>query len=75
MRKTLLLALLAVLTLSGRPIAAPGGIDAALGSNVAVTSGLTKGERIVSVGGQSLLSESHKGEIPFDSDDKPKKEK
>ena len=38
MRKTLLLALLAVLTLSGRPIAAPGGIDAALGSNVAVTS-------------------------------------
>jgi len=38
MRKTLLLGLLAVLTLSGRPIAAPAGIDAALGSNVSVTS-------------------------------------
>ena len=38
MRKTLSLGLLAVLTLSGRPIAAPAGIDAALGSNVTVTS-------------------------------------
>ena len=38
MRKTLLLGLLAVLTLSGRPIAAPAGIDAALGSNVTVSS-------------------------------------
>ena len=38
MRKTLLLGLLAVLTLSGRPIAAPAGIDAALGSHVSVTS-------------------------------------
>ena len=38
MRKTLSLGLLAVLTLSGRPLAAPAGIDAALGSNVSVTS-------------------------------------
>jgi polyisoprenoid-binding protein YceI len=38
MRKTLLLGLLAVLTLSGRPIAAPAGIGAALGSNVTVSS-------------------------------------
>ena len=38
MRNTFLLGLLAVLTLSGRPIAAPAGIDAALGSNVTVTS-------------------------------------
>ena len=38
MRKTFLLGLLAVLTLSGRPIAAPAGIDPALGSNVSVTS-------------------------------------
>jgi polyisoprenoid-binding protein YceI len=38
MRKTLSLGLLAILTLSGRPLAAPGGIDAALGSNVSITS-------------------------------------
>lgn len=38
MRKTLSLGLLAVLTLSGRPFAAPGGIDAARGSQVSVTS-------------------------------------
>src|SRR5688572_8705391 len=38
MRNTFLLGLLAVLTLSGRPIAAPAGIDAALGSNVTVSS-------------------------------------
>jgi polyisoprenoid-binding protein YceI len=38
MRKTLSIGLLAVLTLSGRPLAAPTGNDAALGSNVAVTS-------------------------------------
>src|SRR5687768_17201022 len=38
MRRTLSLGLLAVLILSGRPFAAPGGIDAALGSNVSVTS-------------------------------------
>jgi polyisoprenoid-binding protein YceI len=38
MRKTLLIGLLAVLTLSGRPLAAPGGNDAALGSNVTVNS-------------------------------------
>jgi polyisoprenoid-binding protein YceI len=38
MRKTLSLGLLAVLTLSGRPFAAPGGIDAALGSHVTVSS-------------------------------------
>ncbi|HKY21449.1 MAG TPA: YceI family protein [Vicinamibacterales bacterium] len=36
MRKTLLLGLLAVLTLSGRPIAAPAGNDATLGSHVTV---------------------------------------
>ena len=40
MRNTLLLGLLAVLTLSGRPIAAPAGIDAAPGSNITVTSAL-----------------------------------
>ncbi len=39
MRKTLLLGLLAVLALSGRPIAAPADTDAALGSHVSVTSG------------------------------------
>jgi polyisoprenoid-binding protein YceI len=38
MRNTLSLGLLAVLTLSGRPIAAPAGIDAALGSHVTVSS-------------------------------------
>lgn len=38
MRKTLLLGLLAFLTLPGRPIAAPAGIEAAPGSNVSVTS-------------------------------------
>jgi polyisoprenoid-binding protein YceI len=38
MRKTLSLGLLAVLTLSGRPLAAPAGIDAALGSHVSLTS-------------------------------------
>jgi polyisoprenoid-binding protein YceI len=38
MRHTLSIILLAVLTLSGRPIAAPAGIDAALGSKVSVTS-------------------------------------
>ena len=38
MRKTLSLGLLAVLTLSGRPIAAPAGNDAALGLNVTVNS-------------------------------------
>jgi polyisoprenoid-binding protein YceI len=38
MRKTLSLGLLAVLTLSGRPFAAPAGIDAALSSPVSVTS-------------------------------------
>jgi polyisoprenoid-binding protein YceI len=38
MRKTLSLGVLAVLTLSGRPLAAPAGIDAALSSNVSVTS-------------------------------------
>ena len=38
MRKTLSLGLLAVLILSGRIIAAPAGLDAALSSNVSVTS-------------------------------------
>jgi polyisoprenoid-binding protein YceI len=38
MRKTLSLSVLAVLTLSGRPFAAPAGIDAALSSPVSVTS-------------------------------------
>ena len=36
MRKTLSIGLLAVLTLSGRPLAAPTGNDAALGSDVSV---------------------------------------
>jgi polyisoprenoid-binding protein YceI len=38
MRKTLSIGLLAVLTLSGRPFAAPGGNDAAQGSHVSVTT-------------------------------------
>ena len=38
MRKTLSLSLLAVLVLSGRPFAAPADLDAALSSNVSVTS-------------------------------------
>jgi polyisoprenoid-binding protein YceI len=38
MRKTLSLGLLAVLVLAGRPFAAPAGLDAALSSNVSVTS-------------------------------------
>jgi polyisoprenoid-binding protein YceI len=38
MRKTLSLGVLAVLILSGRTFAAPAGIDAALSSNVSVTS-------------------------------------
>src|SRR5688572_28693034 len=38
MRRTLLLGLLAVLTLSGRPTAAPAVIDAALSPNVSLTS-------------------------------------
>lgn len=38
MRKTTLLGLLAVLIVSGRLVAAPAGIDAALNSNVSVTS-------------------------------------
>ena len=49
MRKTLLLGLLAVLTLSGRPIAAPAGNDAALGSNVTVNSA------ILSISGTSTM--------------------
>ena len=49
MRKTLSLGLLVVLTLSGRPIAAPAGIDAALGSNVMVSSA------VLSISGTSTM--------------------
>jgi len=49
MQKTLLLGLLTVLAVSGRPIAAPGGIDAALGSHVTVSSA------IVSISGTSTM--------------------
>jgi membrane fusion protein, heavy metal efflux system len=39
---------------------------------VVVTAGLSKGEKVVTVGAQSLRSESRKGEIPVDDDDKEK---
>jgi cobalt-zinc-cadmium efflux system membrane fusion protein len=45
------------------------------GNLVAVTSGLQKGDKVVSVGAQSLLSESRKNEIPVDTDSDDKKEK
>jgi multidrug efflux pump subunit AcrA (membrane-fusion protein) len=37
---------------------------------IAVTGGLKTGEKVVSVGAQVLRSESLKGEIPADADDK-----
>ena len=49
MRRTLSLCLLAVLTLSGRPYAAPDGIDAAQGSNVSVTTA------VLSISGTSTM--------------------
>lgn len=49
MRRTLSLCLLAVLTLSGRPYAAPDGTDAAQGSNVSVTSA------VLSISGTSTM--------------------
>jgi len=45
------------------------------GDLIAIASGLQKGERVVSVGAESLLSESRKAEIPVDTDSDDKKEK
>lgn len=42
---------------------------------VAIASGLQAGEKVVSVGAESLLSESRKAEIPVDADSDDKKEK
>jgi cobalt-zinc-cadmium efflux system membrane fusion protein len=44
------------------------------GASVVVISGLNKGEKVVSVGAQALLSESRKAEIPVDTDEKEKKQ-
>ena len=49
MRRTLAIGLLAVLTLSGRPLAAPGGADVAPGSSVTVTTG------VLSISGTSTM--------------------
>ena len=49
MRRTLAICLLAVLTLAGRPFAAPDGNDAAQGSNVSVTTA------ILSINGTSTM--------------------
>ncbi len=49
MRNTLLIGLLAVLTLSGRPLAAPDGNDAAQGSHVSVTAA------VLSIAGTSTM--------------------
>jgi len=49
MRRTLSICLLAVLTLSGRPLAAPNGNDAAQGSNISMTSA------ILSISGTSTM--------------------
>ena len=49
MRKTLLVGLLAVLTLSGRPVAAPAGIDAAMGPAITV------GAATLSISGTSTM--------------------
>jgi hypothetical protein len=49
MRRTLSIGLLAVLTLSGRPLAAPAGIDAAQGSSLSVTSA------VLSISGTSTM--------------------
>lgn len=49
MRRTLSIFLLAVLTLSGRPLAAADGNDAAVGSNVSVTSA------VLSINGTSTM--------------------
>jgi cobalt-zinc-cadmium efflux system membrane fusion protein len=42
------------------------------GPLVVVTSGVIKGERVVSVGAQTLLSESRKGDIPVEEEEKNK---
>ena len=49
MRRTLSICLLAVLTLSGRPLAAPDGNDAAQGSNISLTSA------VLSINGTSTM--------------------
>jgi hypothetical protein len=49
MRRTLSIFLLAVLTLSGRPLAAPDGIDAAQGSNVSIPTA------VLSISGTSTM--------------------
>ena len=43
--------------------------------NVVIISGLKPGERVVSVGAQTLRGESLKGQIPADEDDKPRSER
>lgn len=50
-------------------------LGARKGDLVVVTSGLQEGEKVVSVGAESLLSESRKAEIPVDTDSDDKKEK
>jgi RND family efflux transporter MFP subunit len=42
------------------------------GDMVVIVSGVSKGERVVTVGAQSLRSEARKDEIPVDEDDKDK---
>jgi hypothetical protein len=39
---------------------------------VVILSGLSKGDKVVAVGAQSLRGESRKAEIPVDEDDKDK---
>jgi len=50
-------------------------LGARKGDLVAIASGLQGGEKVVSVGAESLLSESRKAEIPVDTDSDDKKEK
>jgi len=50
-------------------------LGARKGDLVAIASGLQRGEKVVSVGAESLLSESRKAEIPVDTDSDDKKEK
>src|SRR5207249_12252487 len=42
---------------------------------VVITSGLEKGDKVVSIGAQTLRSESLKGEIPAEEEEKEKVEK
>jgi RND family efflux transporter MFP subunit len=45
------------------------------GDKVVALSGLARGDKVVTVGAQSLRGESRKGEIPVDEDDKDKDKK